>query len=81
MTDKIGEVTHYFNDIDVGIIKLQDKLEAGDRIRIKGSTTDFEQDVESMEIDQEKVQEAGKGESIGLKVKERVREDDEVYKV
>lgn len=81
MVDKIGEVTHYFTDIDVGIIKLEDTLEVGDRIKIKGSTTDFEQDVDSIEIDREKVQEAGSGQSVGLKVKDRVREGDEVFKV
>ncbi len=81
MTDKIGEVTHYFTDIGVGIIKLEDKLEVGDKIRVKGSTTDFEQEVTSMEIDREEVQEAGEGQKVGMKTNERVREGDEVYKV
>lgn len=81
MGSKIGEITHYFTDIDVGIIKLEDKLSVGDRIKIRGSTTDFEQPVDSMEIDREGVEEAGAGQSVGLKVKDRVREGDEVYKV
>ncbi len=81
MSEKIGEVTHYFTDIEVGIIKLEDKLEVGDKIRVKGSTTDFEQEVTSMEIDREEVEESGAGESVGMKVKERVREGDEVYKL
>lgn len=81
MSDKIGEITHYFTDLNVGIIKLSDKLQVGDKIHVKGSTTDFKQTVDSMEIEREKVQEAGEGESVGLKVKERVREEDEVFKV
>jgi len=78
---KVGEVTHYFTDIGVGVIELSDKLEVGDRIRIKGPTTDFEQEVSSMQIDQDDVEQADSGDSIGLKVKQRVRETDEVYKL
>jgi len=56
-------------------------LAVGDRILIKGSTTDLEQVVESMQIEHKDVQRAEAGQSIGLKVKERVRENDTVYKV
>ncbi len=80
MTEKIGEVTHYFTDLGVGIIKLEGELEVGDHIEVKGATTDFEQEVDSMEIDREKVEKAEAGESVGMQVKERVREGDEVYK-
>lgn len=78
---KIGEVTHFFTDINVGIIKLSDTLEEGEKIRIKGSTTDFTQKAKSMQIEHETVEKAGKGDSIGLKVKDRVREGDEVFLV
>lgn len=81
MAKKIGEVSHYFTDIGVGIIELGGKLEKGDRIAIRGATTDLEQDVKSMEIDREKVEKAGKGDSIGIKVKGRVREGDEVFRL
>lgn len=77
----VGEITHYFTNLEVGIIELKDKLEVGDKISIEGSTTDFKQEVESMEIDREKVEEAGEGDSIGIKVRERVREGDKVFKV
>ncbi len=80
-TVRIGEVTHYFTDLEVGVVELKDSLEVGDRIRIKGPTTDFEQDVDSIQVDQESVEEASSGDSIGLKVKERVRETDAVYKI
>lgn len=79
--EKIGEVTHFFTDISVGIVDLSEKVEVGDKLHFKGATTDFEQVVDSMEIDQEKVEEAGPGDVIGLKVDERVREGDEVMKV
>jgi putative protease len=81
MEIEIGKVTHFFNGISVAVIELTDKLSVGDTVHIKGATTDFVQKVESMEINHQKVKEAGYGESIGLKVKERVREGDKVYKV
>ncbi len=77
----IGEITHYFGKIGVGIIELKKKLKAGEMIHIKGSTTDFEQEVKSMQIDHEDVEKAKKGDAIGIKVKDKVREGDEVYKV
>jgi putative protease len=77
----IGKVTHYFTRIGVGVIELEDELRVGDRIRIRGTTTDFEQVVESMEIEHERVEVAKAGDSIGLKVIDRVRPGDKVYKV
>ena len=77
----VGKVTHYFGKIEVGIIELSKELKVGDTIHIKGSTTDFEQKVESMQIEHENVEKAKKGDAIGLKVKEKAREGDEVYKV
>lgn len=77
----IGKITHYFGNIDVGVIKLSDKLKVGDNIRIIGGETDFTQAVESMEVDHEKIKEAKKGNSVGLKVDEKVHEGYKVYKV
>ncbi|MGQ9478009.1 MAG: translation elongation factor-like protein, partial [Candidatus Bipolaricaulia bacterium] len=71
-----GKVTHYFSRIGVGAIMLSGELKLGDKIRIKGATTDFEQLVESMQIEGRPVEQAGPGDSIGLKVKEKVREGD-----
>ncbi len=80
--EEIGEVTHYFSKISVAAIKITNgNLKVGDKIRIKGATTDFEQVVESMEINKQKVDEAKPGDEIGIKVKERVREGDKVYKL
>ena len=78
---EIGKVSHHFGNIGVGVIELSGSLVVGDKIRIKGATTDFKQKVDSMQIEHEKVEEAKKGQSIGLKVKDSVREQDTVYKV
>ena len=78
---KVGKVVHYYTNLKVGIIELSGTLKVGDKIKIKGATTDFEQAIASMQIEHEKVQEAKKGKSIGLKVKKHVRQNDIVYKV
>jgi len=79
--DEVGKVTHYYARISVAVIELKASLKIGDRIAVKGMTTDFEQSVESMQIEHVDVKEAKKGDSIGLKVKERVRPEDLVYKI
>lgn len=78
---KIGTVTHCFGKIGVAVVDLVGKVKVGDKIRFKGNTTDFEQEIESLQIDKEPVNEAGKGKSIGLKVDEKVRVGDDVYKI
>jgi len=78
---EVGKVTHYFSKIGVGVIKLTGVLAVGDNIHIKGATTDFQQSIESMQIEHEKVEKAKKGQSIGLKTSEPVREHDVVYVV
>ena len=72
----IGVVTHYFPHVQAAVIKLKKPLAVGDTILIKGTTTDFQQQVESMQIDRVPIQKAKKGDEIGLQVKERVREHD-----
>ena len=76
---KVGEVSHYFGNISVAAIKLEDSLRVGDEIRIIGHTTDFALTVDSMQIENEAVEEAGSGDEIGIKVRDRVRVGDEVY--
>ncbi len=78
---EVGKITHYFTKIGVAVVELNGTLSVGDKIRIQGPTTDFEQTVESMQIEHENVKTAKKGQSIGLKVKDHVRETDTVYKV
>ncbi|KXA90427.1 translation elongation factor-like protein [candidate division MSBL1 archaeon SCGC-AAA259B11] len=79
--EKVGEVTHYFTDISVGVIDLSGTVEIGDKISIEGATTNFQQEIESMEIEHEDVEKAGAGDAIGIKVKDRVREGDIVYRI
>ena len=81
MTKKVGEITHFFSNISVAVIQISDTLEVGDKIRIKGSTTDFEQEVDSMQIEHENIEKAEKGQDIGMKVKDNVRPGDEVFVV
>jgi translation elongation factor EF-1alpha len=78
---EIGKVTHFFNKIDVAAIELTDTLETGDTIHIQGHTSDFTQEVGSMQIEHDDVDKAGPGDSIGIKVKERAHEHDTVFKV
>lgn len=77
----VGEVTHFFTNISVAVVKLKDTLKDGEKILIEGATTNLEQDAKSMQIEHKAVKEAKKGQSIGLKVKDRVREGDKVYRV
>ena len=79
--EEVGRVMDYFAKISVAGIDLTAKLRVGDTIRIKGHTTDLEQVVESMQIDRDSVEEAGAGDKIGVKVKDRCRGGDHVYKV
>lgn len=77
----IGKVTHYFGKVSVGIVELEDTLKTGDTIHIKGAHDDFTQEVKSMQIEHERVEEAGAGDVVGIKVNSRVHENDQVYKV
>jgi len=78
----IGRVTHYFTNIGVAVVEISDgQLSVGDKIRIKGATNDFEQTIDSMQVEHENIEKAKKGEGVGLKVEQQVREGDEVYKV
>lgn len=77
----VGRVSHYYNRIGVAVIEVTDTIKVGDTIRIKGGIRDFEQTIDSMEIEHQKVEVATKGQSIGLQVVEKVRETDLVYKV
>ncbi|MEM4259408.1 MAG: translation elongation factor-like protein [Candidatus Pacearchaeota archaeon] len=78
---EIGQVSTFFSHISVAAIKLADKLKVGDRIHIKGHTTDFEQLVDSMQIDKKSIKEAKAGDEIGIKVNDRVRPNDKVFLV
>ncbi|MHA2140298.1 MAG: translation elongation factor-like protein [Candidatus Thorarchaeota archaeon] len=76
---QIGVVTRYFHKIGVAAIMLEDSLTVGSKVSIEGSTTNFEQEVSSMQVNREDIQEGKKGQEIAIKVKDRVRENDVVY--
>lgn len=79
MEKEIGKVSGYFSHVEVAAIKLSGALKVGDRIHIKGNTTDFEVDVDEIQIERKSVKSAKKGEHIGIMVPEKVRPNDTVY--
>jgi putative protease len=76
---ELGKVTHYYPKIGVAVVELKAPLKIGDKILVRGGTTNFEQTVESMQIEHKNVQFAEAGKSVGLKVIQRVREGDIIY--
>lgn len=76
----IGEVTHFYNNLGVAIVKFKEAAEVGDTLQFKGATTDFTHKIESMQFDHKDVDKAAKGKEVGIKVDERVRKGDEVFK-
>ena len=79
--EKVGRITHFFPKAGVAVLELSATLNNGDKIVIRGSTTNIEQTINSMEVEHKQISTAGAGQSIGLKVPGRVRENDVVYKV
>lgn len=77
---EIGEVTNYFEHVNAAAIKLTKPLKIGDKIQIKGGETDFEQKVESMQINRKPVKSAKKGDEIGILVPKKVRKGYKVFK-
>lgn len=79
---EIGYVSNYFSKISVAAVEITaGTLSVGDTLHFKGHTTDFQTKIQSMQIEHQSVSEAKKGDSIGLKVFERVRKEDKVYKI
>lgn len=82
MEEKIGQITHYFAKIGVGVLEITNgELKVGDTIHIKGHTTELYQKVQSMQVEHKPVESARAGEEVGLKVEGPVRENDIVYKI
>ena len=76
---EIGKISSYFEHVSVAAIKLSDNLKVGDKIHIKGHTTDFEEEITSMQIEKKEITKAEKGDHIGIKVLEKVRPNDTVF--
>ena len=78
---EIGVITHFFDKIRVAVIELKDELQVGDKIHVNGKNSDFEQTVDSMQVDHAPVQNAKSGDAVGMHVAEPVHEKDVVSKI
>lgn len=78
---KVGVITHYYDKIGVAVLELTDTLSTGETIRISGHGNEFTQTVNSMQVEHESISVAKKGQAIGLKMDQPVKEGDEVFKV
>lgn len=79
--DEVGKVTHYYGKIGVAIVKLSGNLKVGDKIKVEGNRTEFEQTVQSMEVDRAPVDTAKSGDVVGIKLVERVNEGATVWRM
>lgn len=78
---RVGKITHYYDKIGVAVVELEGALSEGDEIRISGHDNEFTQKAESMQIEHEQVKKAKKGDAVGLKVEQPVKEGDEVFRI
>ncbi|MBI4100188.1 U32 family peptidase C-terminal domain-containing protein [Candidatus Microgenomates bacterium] len=81
MADQLlGKITHYYDKIGVAVVEVQKPFSLGDEIKISGSDHEFVQKVESMQIEHEQIQQAKKGQTIGLRTDQKVKEGDVIFK-
>jgi U32 family peptidase len=78
---KIGQITHYYDKIAVAVLELTGSLKVGQTIRISGHGNEFTQNVSSMQVEHAQIEMAKKGDAVGMKVDQAVKEGDEVYLV
>jgi len=78
---EVGRVNKFFGKVGVAAVEVTDSIKVGDELHFKGATTDFNYKVDSMEIDRSPIEEAKPGDLVGIKVPERVRPGDKVYRV
>jgi putative protease len=82
MTDtKVGTITHFYDKIGVAVINVLSPLKVGSRIKISGHDKEFEQEITSMQVEHQNIQAAKKGDDVGIKMDQPVKDGDEVYKV
>ena len=79
--ERVGEVTHYYNKIGVAVLALSAAITVGDVIHIVGHTTDFCQMVKSLQVDHHAIREGAAGDEVALKVLDRVRAGDRIFRV
>ena len=78
---QIGQITHYFDHINVAALTLTQPLRVGDTVHILGHSTDFKQEVTSLQIEHQPVEEANPGDDVGMKVTQKVHAHDKVFKL
>lgn len=78
---QIGQITHYFDHINVAALTLTEPLRVGDTVHILGHSTDFKQEVTSLQIEHQPVEEAKPGDDVGMKVTQKVHAHDKVFKL
>jgi putative protease len=78
---QVGKIVHFYDKISVGVIELSGNLKVGDKIHIQGAHDDFEQDIDSMQLEHEKIESGKKGQAIAIKVDQPVHRNDKVLKV
>ena len=76
---KVGVVTHYYDKIGVGIVKLDSSIKLGDKLKFSGHDRDFEQSIGQMQFDHKDIEEAKKGQEVGIKLDNKAKEGDQVY--
>lgn len=76
---EIGEITHYFDHLGVAVVKFTASVKSGDEVHIMGHGADFNQKIESMQKDHQPVEEAGKGDEVGMKVDSKVKEGTKIF--
>ena len=78
---RIGQVTHFYNHLSVAVLALTETIRVGDIVHILGHSTDFQQEVTSLQVEHQPVSEAGPGQEAALKVKQRAHPHDAVFKI
>lgn len=79
MEKEIGKITHIFDKINVGILELSSTLQVGDTIHVLGSSTDFEQIIDSIQVEHQNIDKAKKGDIVGIKLSEKAKVGDKIY--
>ena len=78
---KVGTITHFYDKIGVAVINVLSPIKVGDRIKISGHDKEFEQEIASLQVEHQNIDQAKKGDNVGMKVDQPVKDGDEVYKV
>ena len=79
--EQVGEVIHFYGKINVGVLRCVKPLKMGDKVHFLGSHTDFEQEITSMQMEHEAVEEVASGDEVAITVKQRVRRGDKIYRL